>query len=114
MINIRHPGDAPLRSLAPRQAVTTNRAARPAMEVTLSRKIAKSRTRGRKLHLTEAKTRVGRARKTRADLEQELTLAPSSLKLDIVEIGTCLIQASGDTEREVDHAKQEKSQTTPY
>jgi PAS domain S-box-containing protein len=42
------------------------------MEVTLSRKRANSRTRGRKLHLTEAKARVGRARKTRADLEQEL------------------------------------------
>src|SRR5229473_3816495 len=42
------------------------------MEVTLSPKMAKSRTRGRKLHLTEAKARVGRARKTRADLEQEL------------------------------------------
>jgi PAS domain S-box-containing protein len=42
------------------------------MEVTLSRKRAKSRTRGRKLHLTEAKARIGRARKTRADLEQEL------------------------------------------
>jgi PAS domain S-box-containing protein len=32
----------------------------------------KSRTRGRKLHWTEAKARVGGARKTRADLEQEL------------------------------------------
>jgi len=42
------------------------------MEVTLSRKLAKSRTRGRKLHLTGAKARVGRARKTRADLEQQL------------------------------------------
>jgi PAS domain S-box-containing protein len=42
------------------------------MEVTLSRKWAKSRTRGRKLHLTGAKARVGRARKTRADLEQQL------------------------------------------
>ena len=42
------------------------------MEVTLSRKRAKSRTRGRKLHRTEAKTRIARARKTRADLEQEL------------------------------------------
>jgi hypothetical protein len=30
------------------------------MEVTLSRKWAKSRTRGRKLHLTGAKARVGR------------------------------------------------------
>jgi PAS domain S-box-containing protein len=42
------------------------------MEVTLSRKGAKSRTRGRKLHLTGAEARVGRARKTRADLEREL------------------------------------------
>jgi PAS domain S-box-containing protein len=44
----------------------------PAMEVTLSRKRVTDRTRGRKLHLTEAKARIGRARKTRADLEQEL------------------------------------------
>jgi PAS domain S-box-containing protein len=43
-----------------------------AVEVTLARKGAKSRTRGRKLHGTEAKARVGGARKTRADLEQEL------------------------------------------
>jgi PAS domain S-box-containing protein len=43
-----------------------------AVEVTLSRKGAKSRTRGSKLHLTEAKARVGRARGTRADLEREL------------------------------------------
>jgi PAS domain S-box-containing protein len=42
------------------------------MEVTLFRKRAKSRTRGRKLQLTEVKAHVGRARKTRADLEQEL------------------------------------------
>src|SRR5947209_10001107 len=42
------------------------------MEVTLSRTGAKSRTRGRKLRLTGAKARVGRARKTRADLEQRL------------------------------------------
>jgi PAS domain S-box-containing protein len=39
--------------------------------VTLSRKSANSRTRGRKLHSTEAKKRGGRARKTRADLEQQ-------------------------------------------
>jgi len=38
----------------------------------LSRTGAKSRTRGRKLRLTGAKARVGRARKTRADLEQRL------------------------------------------
>ena len=42
------------------------------MEVTLSRKGAKSRTRGRKLHLIGAKARVGRAHKTSADLEQQL------------------------------------------
>ena len=40
--------------------------------VTLSRKGAKSRTRGRKLHLTGTKARVVRTRKTRADLEQQL------------------------------------------
>jgi hypothetical protein len=43
-----------------------------AKEVTLACKWAKSRTRGRKLHLTGAKMRVGRARKSRSDLEQEL------------------------------------------
>jgi PAS domain S-box-containing protein len=43
----------------------------PAMEVTLSPKRAKSRTRVRTRHLTGAKARVGRAQ-TRADLEQQL------------------------------------------
>jgi PAS domain S-box-containing protein len=42
------------------------------MEVTLSRKGAKSRTRGRTPRSTEAKARVGRAPKTRGDLELEL------------------------------------------
>jgi PAS domain S-box-containing protein len=42
------------------------------MEVTLSRTVANSQTRGRKLHLTGAKARVGRARKSRAYLEQQL------------------------------------------
>src|ERR1700752_3473636 len=37
-----------------------------------SRKAAKSRTRGRKLYLTEAKARAGRASKPRNDLEQQL------------------------------------------
>src|SRR5258708_32273958 len=45
---------------------------RPATEVTLSRKRAKSRTRGRKVHSTEAKARGGRARKAHTDLEQQL------------------------------------------
>ena len=44
----------------------------PAMEVTLAREAAKSRTRGRTLHSTGAKARGGRARKTRADLQREL------------------------------------------
>ena len=38
----------------------------------MSPKRAKSRTRSRKRHLTGAKARVGRAHKTRADLEQQL------------------------------------------
>jgi PAS domain S-box-containing protein len=42
------------------------------MEVTLSPKRAKSRTRGRKRQLSTAKARVGRAQKTRADPEQQL------------------------------------------
>src|ERR1700738_1597954 len=57
---------------APSPAVTVSIGGSWAMETTLSRKWTKSRTRGRKLHLTAAKARVGRARKTRADLEQEL------------------------------------------
>jgi PAS domain S-box-containing protein len=47
--------------------------ASPAMEVTLSRKRAKSRTQA------QAKARVGRARKTRADLEQELKVCRRKL-----------------------------------
>jgi hypothetical protein len=42
------------------------------MEVTLSPKLAKSRKRDRKRHLTGAKARVGGARKSRADLERQL------------------------------------------
>jgi GAF domain-containing protein len=59
------------------------------MEVTLSRKKAKSRTRGRKLHLTEAKARVGRTRKTRADLEQEL----KACRREIAHVRECLAEA---------------------
>ena len=44
----------------------------PAAEVTLSRKRAKSQTRGRKLVSAAAKARGARARKTRADLERQL------------------------------------------
>ena len=42
------------------------------MEVTLSPKLAKSRKRDRKRHLTGAKARVGGVRKTRADMERQL------------------------------------------
>jgi PAS domain S-box-containing protein len=43
-----------------------------AMEVTLSPKRVKNRTRGRKLDRSKAKPGIARVRKTRADLEQEL------------------------------------------
>jgi GAF domain len=58
--------------LPPFPAVTTSIGSCPAKEVALAHKWAKSRTRGREFHLTGAKARVGRARKSRADLEQEL------------------------------------------
>ncbi len=73
--SIPHLGDRIERvilSAGPVPAVTTSIGGCLAMEVTLARKWAKSRTRGRKLHLIGATARVGRARKTRADLEQEL------------------------------------------
>src|SRR5258707_4861231 len=100
MIDIRHLGAAPddiekdfdaaalvrtpsagcaarfaLRAILPQArcpAVRPALGARSAMEVALSRKGAKSRTRGRKLQGTGAKGRIARARKTRATLEQEL------------------------------------------
>ncbi len=100
MIDIRHPGAVPddiekdfdaaapvrthspgsdarfgLRAILPQArspAVRPALAASSAMEVTLSRKGAKSQTRGRKLHSTKAKAHIARARKTRAELEQEL------------------------------------------
>jgi PAS domain S-box-containing protein len=99
MINIRHLGAAPVdietdfdaapvgthspgsdvhfavRAILPQAqspAVPPALGASSAMEVTLSRKRAKTQTRGRKLHSTEAKARIARARKTRAELEQEL------------------------------------------
>src|ERR1700722_11189818 len=61
---------APCWSFSPPQSTVALE--RPATEMTLSRKRAKSRTRGRKPHSTAAKARGGRARKTRADLEQQL------------------------------------------
>jgi PAS domain S-box-containing protein len=72
MIDIRDLGAAPLAQFGPAPGCDGQQGASSAMEVTLSRKMAKSRTRGRKFHLTEVKARVGRVRKIRADLEQEL------------------------------------------
>jgi PAS domain S-box-containing protein len=56
----------------------------------LARKWAKSRTRGRKLHLTGVKMRVGRARKSRSDLEQELR----ACKREIAHVRERLVQAT--------------------
>ena len=56
----------------------------------MSCKWTKSRTRGRKLHLTEAKARVGRARKTRADLERQL----KACKREIANARERLIEAT--------------------
>jgi PAS domain S-box-containing protein len=61
---------AELESLTDRCPITG--AVSSAMEVNLSPKRVKSRTRGRKLARTEAKPGIARARKPRAELEQEL------------------------------------------
>jgi PAS domain S-box-containing protein len=50
-----------------------------AMEVTLPRKKAKRRTQDRGRHLIEPKARIARARKTRADLEQEFKVCTREL-----------------------------------
>ena len=55
----------------------------------MSRKWAKSRTRGPKLHSTGAKARVGRARKTRADLERQL----KACRREIAHIRERLVEA---------------------
>ena len=60
------------------------------METTLPRKWTKSRTRSRKLHLTKAKARVGRARKTPADLERQL----KACKREIANARERLIEAT--------------------
>src|ERR1700756_5087398 len=60
------------------------------MEMTWAHNWAKSRTRGRKLHSTRAKVRVGRASKSRADLERQL----KACKREIAEVGERLIEAT--------------------
>jgi PAS domain S-box-containing protein len=60
------------------------------MEVTLARNWAKSRTRGRKLHSTGAKARVGRASKSRVDLERQL----KACKREIANARERLIEAT--------------------
>jgi GAF domain-containing protein len=61
------------------------------IEMTLSRKGAKSRTHGRKLRLTgvKAKSRVGRARLSRADLEQQL----KACRREIAQVRERLVEA---------------------
>jgi PAS domain S-box-containing protein len=59
------------------------------MEVTLTRKWAKSRTRDLKRHLTGTKACVGRARQTRADLEQQL----EPCRREIAEVRERLVEA---------------------
>ncbi|RXT37818.1 hypothetical protein B5V03_31715 [Bradyrhizobium betae] len=56
----------------------------------MSRKGPKSRTRGRKPHLTEAKAQVGRVRQTRADLERQL----KACKREIANARERLIEAT--------------------
>ena len=60
------------------------------MEMTLSRKWTKSRTRGSKLHLTKTKARISRARQTRADLERQL----KACKREIANARERLIEAT--------------------
>jgi PAS domain S-box-containing protein len=60
------------------------------MEMTLSRKWAKNRTRGGKLHLAKTKARFGRARRTRADLEREL----EACKREVADAQERLIEAT--------------------
>jgi PAS domain S-box-containing protein len=74
----------------PSAAVTTSVGGRLAMEVTLARNRAKSRTRARKLHATGAKARVGRAGKSRADLERQL----KACKREIANARERLIEAT--------------------
>ena len=61
-----------------------------AMEMTLSRKWTKIRTRGCKPHLTKKKGRFGRVRQTRADLERELAVC----KREIANVRERLIEAT--------------------
>jgi PAS domain S-box-containing protein len=68
----RTPGLCAILPGRPRPRLQNEHWAAGAMEMTLARKWAKSRLRGRKLHVTGAKARVCRARKSRADLEREL------------------------------------------
>ena len=60
------------------------------MEMTLSRKWTKSRTRGSKLHLTKTKARFGQARQTRADLERQL----KACKREIASVREHLIEST--------------------
>jgi chromosome segregation ATPase len=68
--------------------------------VTLSRKDAKSRTRGRKLRSIGAKadTRVGRTRQSRADLEQQLEARTRDLAEARMHLAEALEQQTATSE----------------
>src|ERR1700677_2129257 len=70
----------------------------PATEVTLSRKRAKSQTRGRKLRSTGAKARGARARKTRADLERQLKALRQQIAHARERLGDAAIQQTATSE----------------
>jgi PAS domain S-box-containing protein len=80
------------------QTRKTHELERLAREVTLSRKLAKSRTRGRKLRSTEAKTRSGRARKTRADLERQLKACRREIALARERLNEATLQQTATSE----------------
>jgi PAS domain S-box-containing protein len=68
------------------------------MEVISSRKTAKNRPRGRKPHGAEAKAPTARARKTRADLEQELRLCRRQIAQARKRLAEAAIQQTATSE----------------
>jgi PAS domain S-box-containing protein len=69
------------------------------------------RTRGRKLHLTGAKARVGRARKTRADLEQELKACRREIANARERLAEAAIQQDATSEMLLDEGNKAEEQS---
>jgi PAS domain S-box-containing protein len=69
------------------------------------------RTRGRKLHLTRAKARVGRARKTRADLEQELKACRQEIANARERLAEAAIQQDATSEMLLDKGNKAEEQS---